>query len=44
MIFIGYAGWNAFSFQAMPGMIVHESKQKKEEMKLEMKVKSGVDG
>ena len=33
MIFIGYAGWNAFSFQAMPGMIVDESKQKKEERK-----------
>ena len=30
MIFIGYAGWNAFSFQAMPGMIVDESKEKEE--------------
>ena len=33
MIFIGYAGWNAFSFQAMPGMIVDESKNKKEDGK-----------
>ena len=33
MIFIGYAGWNAFSFQTMPGMIVDESKEKKEDGK-----------
>ena len=30
MIFIGYAGWNAFSIQAMPGMIVDQSKEKKD--------------